>query len=176
MPRIEVTGIGRIEDVVRIADVDYTAVPEAGKVRLRLIAAPINPADLLTIDGRYGVIPPPPFTPGSEATARVVAVGTTALRALEAASGAGALQAGEGETDIFIYPGYQFRQIDALVTNFHLPRSTLLMLISAFAGRDRVMAAYQAAIDERYRFFSYGDAMFIERAPDAGRLTPDAKT
>ncbi|WP_101674607.1 tRNA preQ1(34) S-adenosylmethionine ribosyltransferase-isomerase QueA [Alloalcanivorax mobilis] len=108
--------------------------------------------------------------------ARVVAVGTTALRALEAASGAGALQAGEGETDIFIYPGYQFRQIDALVTNFHLPRSTLLMLISAFAGRDRVMAAYQAAIDERYRFFSYGDAMFIERAPDAGRLTPDAKT
>ncbi|MEN2980015.1 zinc-binding dehydrogenase [Tistrella bauzanensis] len=75
MPRIEVTGIGRIEDVVRIADVDYTAVPEAGKVRLRLIAAPINPADLLTIDGRYGVIPPPPFTPGSEATARVVAVG-----------------------------------------------------------------------------------------------------
>lgn len=95
---------------------------------------------------------------------RVVAVGTTALRALEAASAGGALRAGEAETDIFIYPGYRFRQVDALVTNFHLPRSTLLMLVSAFAGRDRVLAAYQEAIRERYRFFSYGDAMFIERS------------
>ncbi|WP_421705702.1 tRNA preQ1(34) S-adenosylmethionine ribosyltransferase-isomerase QueA [Alloalcanivorax xenomutans] len=105
---------------------------------------------------------------------RVVAVGTTALRALEAASADGALSAGESETDIFIYPGYRFRQVDALVTNFHLPRSTLLMLISAFAGRERVLAAYQEAVREGYRFFSYGDAMFIERAPDAGRQTPDA--
>ena len=71
--------------------------------------------------------------------------------------------AGQGETEIFIYPGYRFRLVDCLVTNFHLPKSTLLMLISAFAGRDRVMAAYQAAIDAQYRFFSYGDAMFIER-------------
>lgn len=94
---------------------------------------------------------------------RVVAVGTTALRALEAASQQGELCAGEGETDIFIFPGYRFRQVDALVTNFHLPKSTLLMLISAFAGQQRVMAAYQAAIAQRYRFFSYGDAMFIER-------------
>ncbi|HBP69018.1 MAG TPA: tRNA preQ1(34) S-adenosylmethionine ribosyltransferase-isomerase QueA, partial [Alcanivorax sp.] len=79
------------------------------------------------------------------------------------------LEAGESETDIFIYPGYRFRQVDALVTNFHLPRSTLLMLVSAFAGRERVLAAYEEAIRERYRFFSYGDAMFIERAPDAQR-------
>ena len=100
---------------------------------------------------------------------RVVAVGTTALRTLEAASAGGALEAGESETDIFIYPGYRFRQVDALVTNFHLPRSTLLMLVSAFAGRERVLAAYEEAIRERYRFFSYGDAMFIERAPDAQR-------
>ncbi len=94
---------------------------------------------------------------------RVVAVGTTSLRALEAASTGGRLRAGEAETDIFIYPGYRFLQVDAMVTNFHLPRSTLLMLISAFAGRDRVLQAYRAAIAERYRFFSYGDAMFIER-------------
>lgn len=96
---------------------------------------------------------------------RVIAVGTTSLRALEAASQQGELAAGEGETDIFIYPGYRFRQIDALLTNFHLPRSTLLMLISAFAGRERVMAAYEEAVAERYRFFSYGDAMFIEGQP-----------
>ncbi len=105
---------------------------------------------------------------------RIVAVGTTALRALEAASQSGSLRAGQGETDIFIYPGYQFRLVECLLTNFHLPKSTLLMLISAFAGRDRVMAAYQAAIEAQYRFFSYGDAMFIERMPEAGRLMPDA--
>lgn len=104
---------------------------------------------------------------------RVVAVGTTALRALEAASQSGGLQIGQGETDIFIYPGYRFRLVDALVTNFHLPKSTLLMLISAFAGRDRVMNAYQAAIEAQYRFFSYGDAMFIEGMPEAGGSMPD---
>ncbi len=95
---------------------------------------------------------------------RVIAVGTTSLRALEAASEPnGDLHVGQGDTDIFIYPGYQFRQIDCMVTNFHLPKSTLLMLISAFAGRERVLAAYQEAIDKRYRFFSYGDATFLER-------------
>ena len=94
---------------------------------------------------------------------RIVAVGTTALRALEAASQSGSLKAGQGETDIFIYPGYQFRLVECLLTNFHLPKSTLLMLISAFAGQERVMNAYQAAIEAEYRFFSYGDAMFIER-------------
>ena len=92
---------------------------------------------------------------------RVVAVGTTALRTLEAASAGGALEAGESETDIFIYPGYRFRQVDALVTNFHLPRSTLLMLVSAFAGYRLTMKAYRHAVAKGYRFFSYGDAMWI---------------
>jgi S-adenosylmethionine:tRNA ribosyltransferase-isomerase len=73
----------------------------------------------------------------------------------------GDLQAFSGETDIFIFPGYQFRVVDAMITNFHLPRSTLMMLISAFSSRDKVMAAYEEAIRQRYRFFSYGDAMFI---------------
>ncbi len=94
---------------------------------------------------------------------RVVAVGTTSLRALEAATQSGNLHAGSGETDIFITPGYRFRVVDALLTNFHLPRSTLLMLVSAFAGVDSIRAAYAHAIAGRYRFFSYGDAMFLER-------------
>lgn len=94
---------------------------------------------------------------------RVIAVGTTSLRTLEAAAAGGSLRAGSGDTDIFIYPGYRFQVVDALVTNFHLPRSTLLMLVSALAGRERVLAAYEAAVNERYRFFSYGDAMFITR-------------
>lgn len=93
---------------------------------------------------------------------RIVAVGTTVVRCLETASQNGALQPFTGETDIFIYPGYQFRCVDALITNFHAPRSTLLMLISALAGYALVMEAYQAAIKEEYRFLSYGDAMFIE--------------
>lgn len=95
---------------------------------------------------------------------RVIAVGTTAMRSLESASllhGRGEIQEFHGDTDIFIYPGYEFKTVDALVTNFHLPESTLLMLISAFAGLDNVKKAYQHAISERYRFFSYGDAMFI---------------
>ncbi|MGE5318942.1 MAG: S-adenosylmethionine:tRNA ribosyltransferase-isomerase, partial [Hyphomicrobiaceae bacterium] len=96
---------------------------------------------------------------------RVVAVGTTSLRALEAAAQADELHAGSGETDIFITPGYRFQVVDALITNFHLPRSTLLMLVSAFAGLDAIRAAYAHAIKERYRFFSYGDAMFLERFP-----------
>ena len=103
---------------------------------------------------------------------RVVAVGTTSLRALEAAAlkaaeQSGELHAGSDETDIFITPGYQFRVIDALITNFHLPRSTLLMLVSAFSGLDSIRAAYAHAIAERYRFFSYGDAMFLEKYPSA---------
>ncbi len=92
---------------------------------------------------------------------RVIAVGTTAVRALESAAASGQLQAGCGETRIFIYPGYQFRVVDALLTNFHLPESTLLMLVSALAGYETVMAAYQHAVTQRYRFFSYGDAMFL---------------
>jgi S-adenosylmethionine:tRNA ribosyltransferase-isomerase len=93
---------------------------------------------------------------------RVIAVGTTSLRTLESAAARGSL-AGDWETDLFITPGYEFRLVDALITNFHLPKSTLLMLVSAFAGYDRIRAAYAHAIEQKYRFFSYGDAMFLER-------------
>ena len=95
---------------------------------------------------------------------RITAVGTTVLRALESAARSGELAAGSGETDIFITPGYRFRVVERLLTNFHLPKSTLLMLVSAFAGLDHVHNAYRHAVAERYRFFSYGDAMLIERA------------
>lgn len=98
---------------------------------------------------------------------RVIAVGTTSVRSLETAARDGELKPFSGDTDIFIYPGRPFHLVDALVTNFHLPESTLLMLVSAFAGYTQTMAAYQAAVDERYRFFSYGDAMFITRNPAA---------
>lgn len=91
---------------------------------------------------------------------RTLAVGTTSLRALEAAAATGETS---GETDLFIYPGYEFQVVDRLLTNFHLPKSTLLMLVCAFAGREQVLAAYRHAIEQRYRFFSYGDAMLIER-------------
>jgi len=96
---------------------------------------------------------------------RVLAVGTTSLRALESAAERGELRAGNAETRLFIAPGYRFRVVDRLLTNFHLPRSTLLMLASAFAGMDNVRRAYRHAIAQRYRFFSYGDAMLIERQP-----------
>jgi len=96
---------------------------------------------------------------------RVVAVGTTTLRALESAALGGTLQAGSRDTDIFITPGFAFRVVDDLVTNFHLPRSTLMMLVSALAGFEHVQALYAHAIRQRYRFFSYGDAMLLSRAP-----------
>lgn len=92
---------------------------------------------------------------------RVIAVGTTVVRALETAAASGGLAPYSGESDIFIYPGYRFRCVDAMLTNFHLPESTLIMLVSAFAGRDAVLAAYAEAVAEEYRFFSYGDAMFV---------------
>jgi S-adenosylmethionine:tRNA ribosyltransferase-isomerase len=109
----------------------------------------------------------PPGTAAAFARARsegrrIVAVGTTVVRTLESAIGPdGSVAAGPGSTTLFIRPGYRFRAVDALLTNFHLPRSTLLMLVSAFAGREAILAAYRAAVAERYRFFSYGDAMFI---------------
>jgi S-adenosylmethionine:tRNA ribosyltransferase-isomerase len=100
---------------------------------------------------------------------RVLAVGTTSLRALEAAAEpGGGVRAGEAETDLFILPGYRFRVVDRLLTNFHLPRSTLLMLVAAFAGHERIRAAYAHAVASRYRFFSYGDAMLLERATNGG--------
>ncbi len=95
----------------------------------------------------------------------VVAVGTTSMRALESASQSGVLQAGSADTRLFITPGYAFKTVTRLITNFHLPKSTLLMLVSAFAGYDTIRAAYQHAISQRYRFFSYGDAMFLTRMP-----------
>ena len=92
---------------------------------------------------------------------RVIAVGTTVVRSLETAMRDGALKPFAGDTQIFIFPGYRIRSVDALLTNFHLPESTLLMLVSAFAGRERILAAYRHAVAERYRFFSYGDAMLL---------------
>jgi S-adenosylmethionine:tRNA ribosyltransferase-isomerase len=92
---------------------------------------------------------------------RVVAVGTTAVRTLESAAVGGQLAPGSGWSELFIYPGYEFKVIDALITNFHLPQSTLLMLVSAFAGRENVLAAYREAVRQQYRFFSFGDAMFL---------------
>jgi S-adenosylmethionine:tRNA ribosyltransferase-isomerase len=99
-----------------------------------------------------------------EENRRVVAVGTTTVRTLEYAAlqSSGHISAGSGEADIFIYAGFQFRVIGALLTNFHLPQSTLLMLVSAFAGRENILRAYEHAVQERYRFFSYGDCMWIE--------------
>lgn len=94
---------------------------------------------------------------------RVIAVGTTSIRTLESAMAAmGEIKPIAKETDIFIYPGYQFKIVDAIITNFHLPESTLIMLVSAFAGRDVILNAYRHAVEEKYRFFSFGDAMFIE--------------
>ncbi|MBU0455220.1 MAG: tRNA preQ1(34) S-adenosylmethionine ribosyltransferase-isomerase QueA [Gammaproteobacteria bacterium] len=92
---------------------------------------------------------------------RVIAVGTTTVRSLESASSSGQIEPFRGDTDIFIYPGYEFKTVDAMVTNFHLPESTLMMLISAFSDRETILTTYQEAIRKRYRFYSYGDAMFI---------------
>lgn len=102
-----------------------------------------------------------------EAGGRVIAVGTTSLRALEGAVQDGTLEPGSGETDLFVLPGFRFQVVDALITNFHLPKSTLLMLVSAFAGMQTVRSAYAHAVAGSYRFFSYGDAMFIARRNDA---------
>ncbi|HEY6864493.1 MAG TPA: S-adenosylmethionine:tRNA ribosyltransferase-isomerase, partial [Burkholderiales bacterium] len=101
---------------------------------------------------------------------KVVAVGTTTVRCLEGSAAAapnreGAIAAGAGETDLFIAPGFEFRVVDRLITNFHLPKSTLIVLVSAFAGIERVRRAYAHAIERRYRFYSYGDAMLVDRIP-----------
>jgi S-adenosylmethionine:tRNA ribosyltransferase-isomerase len=98
---------------------------------------------------------------------RVIAVGTTSVRALECASRGGEIAPYGGETDLFILPGYEFRTVDAMLTNFHLPQSSLLMLVAAFAGTERVLAAYAHAVKEKYRFFSYGDSMFLTPRPES---------
>ena len=96
-----------------------------------------------------------------ESGGRVIAVGTTAVRSLESAAADGTLRPFDGETDLFIVPGYEFQSVDAMITNFHLPKSSLMMLVAAFAGRERILDAYAHAVREKYRFFSYGDAMFL---------------
>src|SRR5581483_11231873 len=132
--------------------------------------APVDEEDLTRhhMHSEWYRIPEPTAQAVNEAHAHahnVIAVGTTSLRALEAsAQGSGEIHAGEAETDLFITPGYRFRVVDRLLTNFHLPRSTLLMLVSAFAGYERMRSAYAHAVAQRYRFFSYGDAMLLERA------------
>ena len=98
---------------------------------------------------------------------RIIAIGTTSVRALECASRDGELAPYDGETDLFILPGYEFRTVDAMLTNFHLPQSSLLMLVAAFAGTQRILAAYEHAIKEKYRFFSYGDSMLLTPRPAA---------
>lgn len=123
-----------------------------------------------TMHAEYGVLPAETaaaLAATRECGGRVVAVGTTAVRVLESAALMGQDAEWSGWTDIFIYPGFRFRAVDALITNFHLPRSTLLMLVSAFAGKDLIDRAYATAVEERYRFFSFGDAMLIlgGRAP-----------
>jgi S-adenosylmethionine:tRNA ribosyltransferase-isomerase len=92
---------------------------------------------------------------------RIVAVGTTSLRVLETAGASGSLSAGEGCTDLYVYPGFSFRVADAMITNFHLPKSSLLLLVAAFAGKERILNAYREAIAADFRFYSYGDAMLI---------------
>ena len=105
---------------------------------------------------------------------RVICVGTTSCRTLESWAGAdGHMEAKAGWTNIFIYPGYSFKVMDALITNFHLPESTLLMLVSALAGREHILAAYEEAVRERYRFFSFGDAMFIASGIEENAKTPE---
>jgi len=147
---------------------------EAGKVERRFVTLDVGPGTFLPVRGedesthrmhaeRYHV-PEETAAAVNRARAegrRVVAVGTTVVRTLETAAEAGQVRPGSGSSRLFIRPPYRFQVVDALLTNFHLPRSTLLMLVSAFAGRAAVLAAYRAAVAERYRFFSYGDAMFI---------------
>ncbi len=101
---------------------------------------------------------------------RVIAIGTTAMRSLETASKDGELKPYAGDTDLFIRPGYRFNVVDAMVTNFHLPESTLMMLVSAFSGYEKIREAYQHAIEQHYRFFSYGDAMFLSHTPNIGSI------
>jgi len=134
-------------------------------LRVEDVAQHVMHAELYTV--------PPALVESVAATraagGRVVAVGTTVARALESAAANGGLAAGHGDTRLFITPGYAFRVVDALITNFHLPESTLLMLVAAFAGLEQVQAAYRHAVRERYRFFSYGDAMWITPAPGVRR-------
>ena len=132
---------------------------------------PVRVADLSQheMHGEWYRLPPETVEAIARAKARggrVLAIGTTTMRALESAAAGGDLKSGSAETRLFVLPGYRFRVVDRLLTNFHLPKSTLLMLVSAFGGMDNVRRAYRHAIERRYRFYSYGDAMLIEKAED----------
>ncbi|OQX47431.1 MAG: hypothetical protein B0D85_01440, partial [Candidatus Sedimenticola endophacoides] len=111
-----------------------------------------------------------------DAGRRVVAVGTTSVRSLESASAGGEIEPFQGDTRLFIRPGYRFRSVDAMITNFHLPESTLLMLVAAFSGYEPIMRAYRHAVAEHYRFFSYGDAMFLTNKENSGGSGASPKT
>jgi S-adenosylmethionine:tRNA ribosyltransferase-isomerase len=152
LDRLRERGVERAELVLHVGPGTFRPV-EVEDVRQHAVAPePFDiPEDTASALGR-----------AREQGRRVVAVGTTATRALESALGAdGRVRAGAGETELVIVPGFRFRVVDALVTNFHLPRSSLLLLVSAFAGRDRLLAAYAEAVRQRYRFYSYGDAMLV---------------
>ncbi len=157
-------------DDALLAQLDERGV-EAAWLTLHVGAGTFQPVRVrLVIEHRMHAerfaIPPATIAAIARTRARggkVIAVGTTSLRALEAAVRQGELHAGAAETDIFITPGYDFQVVDRLITNFHLPKSTLLMLVSAFAGMDAIRSAYRHAIGQRYRFFSYGDAMLLSR-------------
>ena len=157
-------------DPTMLATLDKMGVKTA-YVTLHVGAGTFQPVRVEEIAGHHMhsewyTVPPETVDAVRQAKAaggRVMAVGTTSLRALESAAAGGELEAGSGETNIFIFPGYRFRVVERLLTNFHLPRSTLLMLVSAFGGMENIRSAYRHAVEQRYRFFSYGDAMLIER-------------
>ena len=157
-------------DPAMLATLDKMGVKTA-YVTLHVGAGTFQPVRVEEIAGHHMhsewyTVPPETVDAVRQAKAaggRVMAVGTTSLRALESAAAGGELEAGSGETNIFIFPGYRFRVVERLLTNFHLPRSTLLMLVSAFGGMENIRSAYRHAVEQRYRFFSYGDAMLIER-------------
>jgi S-adenosylmethionine:tRNA ribosyltransferase-isomerase len=151
--RLARAGIGREEIVLHVGPATFQPVRVEDVRDHRLPPEPYSiPADTVRAIAQTRA-----------RSGRVIAVGTTTTRALEASAAApGGLRSGEGQTDLVITPGFQFRVVDALLTNFHLPRSSLLLLVSAYAGRERVLAAYAQAIQQGYRFYSYGDAMLIE--------------
>jgi S-adenosylmethionine:tRNA ribosyltransferase-isomerase len=151
LARLDATGVARATLTLHVGAGTFQPVREDDLARHVMHAERFEvPASLVAAVARCRT-----------AGGRVVAVGTTVLRALESAAAGGDLRAGAGETRLFITPGYAFRVVDALLTNFHLPESTLLMLVAAFAGRESVLGAYAHAVRERYRFFSYGDAMWV---------------
>ena len=154
LARLEAHGVQRVAVTLHVAAGTFQPLDDSqlASGRLHAEAFNVSAAVVAAVDRTHA------------AGGRVIAVGTTALRALESAALSGVLQATSGDTDLFIRPGFPFRVVDRLLTNFHLPRSSLMMLVAAFAGHARIMSAYRHAVRARYRFFSYGDAMLLTRA------------